>query len=194
MAKICTTCGLKYKDSATKCVNCKSELEIIETPQKKKKAIIAICLAAFCLVLALLLTLALIIFTGPRGRVRYIMNNLRDNDVEAVLDTLPDFLIDENSPYGHEVKLALSRYTSQLSNYVYSFNTNKTADPSSAQMTELMNSIKKFAGDDFDETLIEDVKIVWVDFRGGIHGFWNSIDSRFIMIKYKGEWCWWPYY
>ena len=88
----------------------------------------------------------------------------------------------------------LIAYVEKMSNYVYSFYSAPAQDPYSTQIDELMESIRAYAGEDFDESLIEDVSMVWVDYRGGRRGFWRSVDLRFVMVLYKGEWCWWPYY
>lgn len=194
MAKICPRCSINYKDSAVKCVACHGPLETVEMPKRKKTVIVSLLIAAAVLLLTLLTVVIVSSLTGPRGRVRYIMNQIKENRIDAVMETLPDFLLDGTSGYEKEITVHLTAYTKKMSDYVFSFNTNRALDPSTDQMTELMESIRSFAGDTFDETLIEDVKMVWVDFRGGLRGFWNSADLRFVMILYKGEWCWWPYY
>lgn len=194
MAKICPTCNVRYTNSASKCVTCGGPLAAVEVPKRRKRLVISLVLAASVLLVALLVTVTVLSFTGPRGQVRYIMNQMRENRIDAVLETLPDFLLDGSQAHEERITMQLTAYTEKMSDYVFSFNTNRALPPSTNQRNELMESIRRFAGDDFDETLIEDVKMIWVDFRGGVRGFWNSVDLRFVMIRYKGEWCWWPYY
>ena len=81
-----------------------------------------------------------------------------------------------------------------MNSYIYSFNTNNEITPSERQIEELIDSIKKIVGDEFDASVITDVKFVWVDVRGGVRNFWQTTHERFVMIKYQDEWCWWPYY
>ena len=194
MAKICPRCNVSYTNDAVKCVTCNGPLEAVAVPKKKKAVIVSLIVSAVALLLALITVAIVAALTGPRGRVHYIMRQLKENDIDAVVDTLPDFLSDGSLAYEEELMMHLTRYTEKMSDYVFSFNTNRALKPSTNQMTELMESIRLFVGDSLDETQIEDVKMVWVDFRGGLRGFWNSVDLRFVMIYYKGEWCWWPYY
>ncbi len=194
MSKICPNCNINYSNSAVKCVTCGSPLVLLEMPKKKKSIIISLIITAAILVIAAITTITVVSLTGPRGKVRYIMNNLKKNDIDAVLDTVPDFLLDPDLEYKDDILIGLTTYTDNMSGYIFSFNTNKCVTPSTSQITELKQSIQSIVGENFDTSKIEDVKMVWVDIRGGTFAFWNSSDARFVMIKYNDEWHWWPYY
>lgn len=194
MTKRCPHCNINYKKSAVKCVSCGCILDEIRMPKKKKIILLTLLITASILLVSFSIAAVISYRTSPRGRVHYVMNQLMDNNVDAVFDALPDFVLDGEVDYNNPDVMHLIAYVEKMSNYVYSFYSTPAVVPNSAQIDELMESIRPFVDEDFDESLVEDVSMVWVDYRGGRRGFWRSVDLRFVMIFYKGEWCWWPYY
>jgi hypothetical protein len=55
-----------------------------------------------------------------------------------------------------------------------------------------MANFRYFGGNDFDESDIEGIKIIWVYYTGNVPAVWPMHATRFIVIKYQGHWCWWP--
>jgi hypothetical protein len=90
MAKICKQCNLKYKNRAVTCVSCGSSLEVIESSFKAKWAVIY---SAIALLLILATVLALLWFTGPKAKIRKVMRAYKNDDVSAVVDAYPPFLL-----------------------------------------------------------------------------------------------------
>ena len=194
MTKRCPCCNVNYKKTAVRCVSCGCILDEIRMPRKKKILLLTLLITASILLASLSAAAVVSYRTGPRGRVHYIMNQMMDNNVDEVFATLPDFLMEGEVDYNDPDTMHLIAYVEKMSNYVYSFYSDPAVVPNSTQREELMETIRPYVDEDFDESLIEDVSMVWVDYRGGRRGFWRSVDLRFVMIFYKGEWCWWPYY
>ena len=194
MAKFCKCCGLPYKNYAYKCVECGVIL------QKKKKTPMQIAIIVISIVLSVCLvasTVAYLIYdhiTSPETRAGEIVEYFMDGDLDAVMDSIPKFLWEYEAVDEHKLRLEMSVQVNVQSEYIYSFNTNREITPSERQVEELIDSIKQLAGEDFDSSVIQDIKFVWIDIRGGLTNFWQESDVRFAMIKYQDEWCWWPYY
>ena len=88
----------------------------------------------------------------------------------------------------------MSKSVHRMSSYIFSYNSNKAVIPSEREQGELIQSFADFGGDKFDHSKLEEIKVVWVDFRGGeTPGLWHIYHVRFVIIKYDGEWCWWPF-
>ena len=189
MAKICKQCGVKYSNSATKCVMCGTEFEDNQTYLQKKQYIrFGVILA----VLAAVIVVLVLSFTGPKAAVRRIMANYKRNDVAAVVVAFPRFFMESDALDRQEFVEFIEENVKDLSEYLISYNIEKAETPTSQYRKELMDQILFFAGPGFDESDIEDIKIVWVNYKGNISGIMQSNASRFTMIKYKGDWYWWP--
>lgn len=194
MAKFCKHCNIPYKKFAYKCVICGTVLE------KKRKTPMQIALIAISITLSaclLIASCAYLIYdynTSPETRVKEIMQYLKDGDFDAVMDSLPSFIWQYEQTDEAQIQFDISFFVDRMNSYIYSFNTNNEITPSERQIEELIDSIKKIVGDEFDASVITDVKVVWVDVRGGVRNFWQTTHERFVMIKYQDEWCWWPYY
>ena len=154
---------------------------------------ISITLSA-CLLIASCAYLIYDYNTSPETRVKEIMQYLKDGDFDAVMDSLPSFIWQYEQTDEAQIQFDISFFVDRMNSYIYSFNTNNEITPSERQIEELIDSIKKIVGDEFDASVITDVKVVWVDVRGGVRNFWQTTHERFVMIKYQDEWCWWPYY
>ena len=188
MAKICSNCGLKHKDSATKCAGCNAPLE--ELPVHKKKKVYVI-LAAILLVLIGVSTFFIMRCTGPDGTVRRIMRCYSNNDPEGVVDFFPEFLFEANWITREMLVDQLSGNVKEISDYMFSYYLEDTKTPSTSEMNEIMAQLNSFP--DFDEDQLDDVKYITVNFKGNATYLWTANDTRFVMIKYDGSWYWWPF-
>lgn len=189
MAKICKNCGIKHENSAKKCAACGTPFNDEHIYAKKKKYLII----AICSVLLLAAAIGLIIFsTGPRAAVRRIMNAHKRNDFEAIVDTFPDFLLESEVLDSEEFLRSTEKVVGSFSQYIFSYNIEKAETPNSNERENYLELFSYFGGENFDESEVEDITIVWVNYKGNIPGFWPSQGTRFVVFKYKGEWCWWP--
>ena len=189
MSKICKNCGVKHENSAKKCAACGAEFNDEHIYAKKKKHFIL----AICGVFLLATGVGLIAYsTGPRAAVRRIMNAHKRNDFEAVVATFPDFLFESEHLDQNAFMLSTEGVVERFSQYIFSYNIDKAETPSANEREAYIETFRYFGGENFDESEVEDIKMVWVNYKGNIPGFWPSRGTRFIVFKYKGEWCWWP--
>ena len=190
MAKVCKNCGVKYSNSATKCVMCGTEFDDVHIYTKRKKVVI---FAIICAVLIAAVVAFTILSTGPKAEVWRIMNAHMRNDADAIIETFPPFLMESDKFDSGAFIVEVKATTRQMSEYIASFNVEKAETPNSMYREEFMEDVLYFANDDFDENDIEDIKIVWANYKGGkVYGTLHSRASRFTMVKYQGEWYWWP--
>lgn len=189
MSKVCQKCGVKHENSAKKCAMCGTEFNDSHIYKKRKKLIIL----AICGVILLAAATVLIIYsTGPKAAVRRIMNAHKQVDAETVISYYPDFLL-ESDKIDKEEFLTETEVTVQgFSRYLFSFNLEKAETPSERECEELIETFEYFGGENFDESELGEIKMVWVNYKGNIPGFWPSRGTRFIVFKYEGRWCWWP--
>ena len=189
MSKVCPNCGVKHENIAKKCVACGAEFNDEHIYAKKKKnLIIAIC----CALIFLTVTFLIVFTTGPKAEVRRIMNAHKRNDVEAVIDSMPDFLLESDILDYDLFILQTERTVESFSQYIFSFNIDNAKTPSANERQDLLETLEYFGGDNFDQAKVEDIKYVWVNYKGNVQGFWPSRGTRFLVFKYDGEWCWWP--
>ncbi|MBQ7923646.1 MAG: hypothetical protein IJ325_13900 [Clostridia bacterium] len=189
MAKICRQCGVKYKNSATKCIMCGTEFNDVHIYAKKKKHLI---LGIVGTILAAVTVVMIIFSTGPEAAVWRIMESHKRNDVEEIVESFPDFLMESENFDEKAFMVDVKSVTGYFSKYIFSYNIGAAQKPSSRECAELMEVFRYYAGDAFDESQIEDIRMVWVNYKCNIPSFWPSRATRFIMIKYEGRWCWWP--
>ncbi len=189
MAKICKQCGVKYSNSTTKCIMCGAEFEDTHVYKARKKYILLGILGA--LLLGGIVTL-LLMFTGPKGAVRRLMAAQTKGDVDAVIAFYPDFLLETDKINWTEYRLGLERATESTAKYVFSYNIEKAETPNAQEREEMLEIFRYYAGDNFDESSITEMKIIWVNYKSNVQGFWPSHATRFFMFKYQGHWCWWP--
>ena len=187
MAKYCTQCNLKHSNSAEKCVSCGAELTMRKADVKKKKIII-ISLISIFLIAAVIV--GIVIFTGPKAKARQIMRNFKQGDTAGVVSSFPDFFVEE---IGRDVLEAdLNDVVQIYSDYIFSFAIQEVASPSSREKNNIIESLEAY--EKFDSSKLKDIKIIWLDTKGGIPGFWGATFEKFILIKYDGSWYWWPFY
>lgn len=189
MAKICKQCNLKYKDSATTCVNCRSELETVESSFKAKWILIYSALAVALVTFAVT---SFIYLTGPRAAVKGLLRAYSNNNVSAVVDCFPNFLVNAMGEDRESVEANISKSVNDVFEYITFYNVESVKNPTSNKRNKILESLDEFKEFGYDESKLEDIKIVWTGVRGGPVGTWNFTDERFIMIKYDGSWYWWP--
>jgi len=195
MAKVCKACGLNYHNYADKCFCCGAPLQI----NKKIRAIKIAVVSTLILAVAIAVAVSLYdYYTSPVSVTDEIMNAYMDGDEAAVMATFPAFLNHAKDLGEYEMKYGFKYWywgdIVMMQDYLFSYNTDRVVTPSDKQREQLIESISEMIGEHFNPDIIEDVKMVWVDFRGGTMGYWGLNHTRFVMIKYAGEWCWWPFY
>ena len=130
--------------------------------------------------------------TGPKAAVRRIMNAHKQVDAETVISYLPDFLLESDKIDGEKFKMETEATVKGFSRFLFSFNLEKAETPSDREIEELLETFEYFGGENFDESKVRDIKMVWVNYKGNVQGFWPSRGTRFIVFKYEGRWYWWP--
>ena len=189
MAKICTECGLKHYSTARRCVKCGSKLKIIKKDQIRNIIIIMLSIA---IVTSLAIAIIVPIMQSPETKLKRIMNYIIDNDSRAVFDSYPHFYIahlEEEDPF---YAIPLRERIKQLSDYIFSFNVHEIVKPSTSQRTDILKQISECADYGYDPAQLEDMRVIWLEIRGGIRGLWYTTYEKFVMIKYNDEWCLWP--
>ena len=189
MSKVCKSCGVKHENSAKKCVACGAEFNDEHIYARKKKNLIL----AICGILFLASAIGFMFFsTGPKAAVRRIMNAHKLNDFDAVVAAMPDFLLESDKIDYNLFMLNTERTVEVFSQYIFSFNIDRAETPNSNEREELIETLKYFGENNFEESKVTDIKIVWVNYKGNVQGFWPSRGTRFLVFKYDGKWCWWP--
>ena len=188
-AKVCKQCNLKYKNRAETCVSCGSELSMIESTFRIRWSLIY---AAIALVLVLATTLSVSYFTSPKAAVKKILKAYKGNDVETVVDSLPPFLNYSTGLDREELEEYMEKSVKDLSDYITFYHVEDVKNPSSNEREEVLETLSYYKDFGYDEDKLEDIKLVWAGMRGGPVGTWNFTNERFVMIKYDGQWYWWP--
>lgn len=189
MAKICKQCGIKYENSATKCIVCGTEFKDTHIYSRRKKLLI---FGIIGVILVLATIFIAILSTTPEAAVWRIMEAHRRNDLDAVVATFPDFLLESEVIDKNKFMLNTQYAMEEFSQYIFSYSIGKAETPNSNEREKYMEIFRYFGGSKFQEDKIEDIKMVWVNYKGNIIGFWPSRGTRFIVFKYDGDWCWWP--
>lgn len=189
MSKICKNCGVKHENSAKKCAMCGTEFNDKHIYAKRKKLIILVICGAVLLATAIVF---IIYLTGPKAAVRRIMDAHKRVDAETVISYFPDFLLESDKIDGEKFIMETEATVNGFSRYLFSFNLEKAETPSDREIEELLETFEYFGGENFDESEVRDIKMVWVNYKGNVQGFWPSHGTRFIMFKYDGSWYWWP--
>ncbi|MBQ8432904.1 MAG: hypothetical protein IJX28_08485 [Clostridia bacterium] len=189
MSKICKQCGVKYSNSTKKCTMCGTEFQDTHVYEKRKKYLI---LGVIALLLVAAAVTLILMFTGPKGAVRRIMIAQKQGDVDAIIAFYPDFLLETDKINWTEYRLGLERSAENSAKYIFSYNIEKAETPNTRECEEMIEIFRYYAGEDFDETKVTEFKMIWVNYKSNVQGFWPSHATRFIMFKYEGRWCWWP--
>ena len=190
MAKICKECNIKHDNSADKCARCGAPLEVIQKDVKKKKIIIFSILGV---ILTVALILGIIYITSPEAKVMDIMKDINNGNTAGLVDSFPDFFIEANGGKAVLVEYYDSWVKSEAS-YVFSYNIDKVVGPSAREEEAVRKSLVYYTHAGYDESKLQDIKAVWLDMTGGIPGFWGASLEKFVMIKYDGQWYWWPFF
>ena len=86
----------------------------------------------------------------------------------------------------------MSKSVKDFSEYIMYYYVESVKTPTLNKRGEILESLATFKDYGYDNNKLQDIKIVWTGVRGGDIGTWNFTDERFIMIKYDGNWYWWP--
>lgn len=192
IAKCCEKCGVRHRNETLTCAICGTPFkDAAKKNFQRKMTVILTVVAVFVISLSTILIMRSI---GPEALARDIMRSYKNNEPDALIETFPSFLTEsENFDEKSYIK-DMSKSVQRMSSYIFSYNSNKAVTPSEREQGELIQNFADFGGDRFDPSKLEEIKAVWVDFRGGeTPGLWSTYHVRFVIIKYDGEWCWWPF-
>ena len=189
MAKICKQCGVKHKNSATKCAMCGTPFEDVRVSIKKRTFTLYAILA---LTIVVAIVLGIVFSTGPRAKVRQIMRHYKNANPSAVVDTYPSFMLESENYDIESLQRSIAANVEDVSAFMVSFSVDRPQNPNERDRKQLIDDFRYYCGDTFDESKLEDIKFVWVSFKGRVSGIWAKSTTRFVVIKYDGEWCWWP--
>ncbi len=189
MAKFCKKCGVKHANRAFRCAACGTPFPSGRDYPDLMKYTRYILYSILPLAAAILL---IIHFTGANAAAKRILKAFEKNDAEAVIEAYPEFWM-ESDRINKEVVIGETEAGVKLiSENLLSYRLLEIADPSYHEQEALMESIRYYAGDDFDEDDVKNVKIVWFAVNMEHANSWSSGAVCFVMIKYDGSWYWWP--
>ena len=190
MAKTCPVCNLKHRNSAVKCVSCGAELQATKADKVKRNILI---ISAVSLLLVVSIIFAVVYFTGPKAKFRSIMRDFKQGDLDGVTDAFPKFFLysyEENKAY---FSMDLPNTVSDLSEYSFSCKIDKISNPSVSDVNGLRMHLDEYKKYGYNPDKLEDVKVVIFTMKGVSPGQWGVGFNKFILLKYDGEWYWWPF-
>ena len=190
MVKYCTQCNLKHSNSAEKCASCGAELARRESDVKKKKIII-IALISVLLIAAIIA--GIVIFTGPKAKFRQIIRAFKSGDVDAVISTMPEFLINSGEIDDY-LEGQLPRAVSEWSEFKFSYRIDQCSSPSTKEKYNVINHLNSMEKYGYDSDKLENIKVVMYTITGSAPSNLGSGFDKYILIKYDGVWYWWPFY
>ncbi len=189
MAKYCKQCGVRHKRNASSCGICGAAFEDVRVTIIRRTVILYVVVA---LIIASLAVALVVTFSGARGAVRKILWYYTQNSPERIVDSYPVFML-EAEGYGRERLIAIiSSDVREMSEYLVYMETDSPQPPNERDRDQLLEYFSTDFGDTFDEEKLEDIQYVWVTLEGQTGGVWSRAVTRFTMIKYDGEWYWWP--
>ncbi len=191
MAKICPNCSLKHKNASTVCAKCGTPLK---SSKVKKSIPFILTIVTICVILSLLFYFGYNLFFGPCAKAISVMNAADKGDSTALIRILPDFLFESENYDEKIIKSHISSFSNSLKDRIRFFYPEHPQTASTAQRTGIIKSLKDIVGESFDTDSIENMKTVWVYVREGTSDYWEGYWIKLTIIKYNGEWCWWPYY
>ena len=190
MAKVCKVCGTKYRNSAKKCVICRTEFNDSHIYAKRRRLITL----AVCAMLLIASTIAFVVYSStPQAAVRRIMNACDNADVDTVVSYYPEFYLESDKVDKRRLLLDTKVEVNIFSQKLYTFYLEDPMTPSEKECEELIEAFKYYGGENFDEDKLGDIKMIWVNYRIDIDYIWPKCSTRFIVFEYDGRWCWWPY-
>ncbi len=155
-----------------------------------KKTFILYAVIALLIVVAIVV--GIILTTGPRAVARRVLRSYKNNDPISVVNTYPSFMLEAEGYDIEGLASAIAGNVKDVSEFMVSFSTDRPQTPNKRDHNQLLEDFKYYCGDAFDESKLEDIKFVWVSFKGQTSGIWGKSTSRFTIIKYDGKWYWWP--
>lgn len=189
VSKVCRKCGVRHRNSATKCAMCRTEFNDSHIYAKRRRIIIL----SICAVLLISSAIAYTVYSKtPEAAVRRIMNAHNEGDFDTVISYYPDFYLESDKVNKERLLLDAEFGVKKMSKELYTFYLEEPATPSDRECEELLESFKYYGGDNFDEEKLGDIKMVWVNYRIDVTYFWPKRGTRFIVFEYDGRWCWWP--
>ncbi|MBR2721203.1 MAG: hypothetical protein IKC31_07860 [Clostridia bacterium] len=190
MSKVCKKCGVRYHNSARKCVMCRTEFNDSHIYRKRRIRIILAILAVLLLVSSISYA---VYYATPQAAVRRIMKALERADVDEVLSYLPDFYLDSDQLDKEKYLMNADREVKWFSEQLYSFYLEDPMTPSEKEREELIEAFRYYGGEKFDESKLGDMQMIWVIYRRDIYLIWPKCATRFMVFEYDGRWLWWPF-
>lgn len=190
MAKYCTQCNLKHSNKADKCANCGAELAVRGSDAKRKKIIIT---ALISMLLIVAIVVGIVILTGPKAKFRQIIRSFKSGDVDAVISTMPEFLINSGEIDDY-LEGQLPRAVSEWAEFKFSYNIDQCSSPSTKEKYNVINHLNSMEKYGYDSDKLENIKVVLFSFTGTSPSNLGSGFDKYILIKYDGVWYWWPFY
>lgn len=189
MSKVCRKCGVRHRNSATKCAMCRTEFNDSHIYAKRRRIIIL----SICGVLLLSAAIYYAVYsTTPEAAVRRIMNAHNEGDFDTVISYYPDFYLESDKVNKERLLLDAEFGVKKMSKELYTFYLEEPATPSDRECEELLESFRYYGGENFDEEKLGEIKMIWVNYRLDVTYFWPKRGTRFIVFEYDGRWCWWP--
>ena len=189
MSKVCRKCGVRHRNSATKCAMCRTEFNDSHIYAKRRRIIIL----SICAVLLISSAIAYTVYSKtPEAAVRHIMNAHNEGDFDTVISYYPDFYLESDKVNKERLLLDAEFGVKKMSKEIYTFYLEEPATPSDRECEELLESFKYYGGENFDEEKLGEIKMIWVNYRLDVTYFWPKRGTRFIVFEYDGRWCWWP--
>ena len=189
MSKVCKNCGVRHRNSATKCAMCRTEFNDSHIYARRRR-IIAL---AICGVLLISSAIYYAVYSAtPEAAVRRIMNAYKKADYDTVISYYPDFYLESDKVDSDRIRLDAKVGVNIFSKDLYTFYLEDPETPSDRECAELLETFKYYGGDNFDESKLGDIKMVWVNYRLDVYYFWPKRGTRFIVFEYDGSWYWWP--
>ena len=189
MAKVCKVCGVKYRNNAERCVMCKTEFNDLHIYKRRRRNIIL----AVCITLLLVSTVSYAVYsTTPSAAVRRIMSAYNRADVDEVVSYYPEFYLESDNIDKRRLLLDVETDVKIFSKYLCTYYLESPATPSWKECEKLLEDLRYYGGENFDEEKLGEIKMIWVNFKYDIEGIWPKGSIRFIVFEYEGRWCWLP--
>ena len=189
VSKVCKNCGVKHRNSATKCAMCRTEFNDSHIYAKRRRIIIL----SICAVLLIASAIAYTVYSKtPEAAVRRIMKAYEKADVDTVISYYPEFYLESDKVDSRRLRLDIEVDVKSFSRELYTFYLEDSATPSERECEKLIETFRYYGGENFDDNKLGEIKMVWVNYRSDIYYFWPKHGTRFIVFQYDDNWYWWP--
>ena len=139
MSKVCKVCGVRYRNSAERCVMCKTEFNDLHIYKRRRRIIIlAVCLP---LLLASIISYA-VYSTTPSAAVRRIMNAYNRADVDAVVSYYPEFYLESDNIDKRKLLLDVETDVKIFAKYLCTFYLKSPVTPSWKECEKLLEDLR----------------------------------------------------